>query len=169
MLLFVSITFFSVYAVVLLCTPTFYHHIHVYAVAAYQLWRMSLKKMHKGPRTQQMKLQKKQLSSTHYYTFFSQLQQFFKQFYIWTTIFTMIFLQKLWKLFNVVVCEGLKGHKVWLNFSPYAILYDLIIFKIHVKALAHYTRNCKKCSYLPYTLQLFFHNCNDLCSFVCSL
>ena len=25
-----------------------------------------------------------------------------------------------------------------------------------LKALAYYTRNCKKCSYLPYTLQFFF-------------
>ena len=30
-----------------------------------------------------------------------------------------------------------------------------------IKALTHYTRNFKKCSYLSYTLQLFFHNCND--------
>ena len=29
------------------------------------------------------------------------------------------------------------------------------------KALAHYTRNCNKCSYLQYTLQFFFHNGND--------
>ena len=28
--------------------------------------------------------------------------------------------------------------------------------KLTIKALAHYDRNCKKCSYLTYTLQLFF-------------
>ena len=31
-------------------------------------------------------------------------------------------------------------------------------FKSSITAIAHYTRNCKKCSYFPYTLllQLFF-------------
>ena len=51
-----------------------------------------------------------------------------------------------------------------------------------VKALAHFTRNCKKCSYYPYTLQLFsqqlFYMSNNfshqiflknLCSFVCNV
>ena len=57
-----------------------------------------------------------------------------------------------------------------------------------VKALAHFTRNCKKCSYCPYTLQLFSqlqryfqqffymsnnfcnrHFSKNLCSFVCSV
>ena len=40
-----------------------------------------------GPRTQQLKLQKVVIFHTHY-NFFSQLQRFFQQFYIWTTIFT---------------------------------------------------------------------------------
>ena len=43
---------------------------------------------------------------THY-NFFSQLQRFFQQFHIWTTIFTKV------KIF--VVCEGLKLRKLFPN------------------------------------------------------
>ena len=51
----------------------------------------------KGPRTLQLKLQKKSLASIHT-KLFSQLQRFFQQFYILAMIFTTIFLEKsLWK------------------------------------------------------------------------
>ena len=58
--------------------------------------RISHNLHHKCPRTRQLKLKKVVIFRTHY-NFFSQLQ-FFQQFYIWTTIFPTIFLEKsLWK------------------------------------------------------------------------
>ena len=36
-----------------------------------------------------------------------------------------------------------------------SLLPYTLTFCMSLKALAHYTQNCKKCSYLPYTLQLF--------------
>ena len=37
--------------------------------------------------------------------------------------------------------------------------FPVAVFFVRFKAVAHWTQNCKKCSYLPYTLRLF-HNCN---------
>ena len=36
-----------------------------------------------------------------------------------------------------------------------------------VKAIAHYTQICKKCSYLPYTLQLFFTTAAIISTVLC--
>ena len=39
--------------------------------------------------------------------------------------------------------------------SPGLLCVGKQMFKLTIKALANYDRNCKKCSYLPYTPQLF--------------
>ena len=64
----------------------------------------------KGPRTPQQKLQNVQWYPIHTTEhFFSQLQQFFWQSFIWTKFFTMSF-TFIWKIIavSVVVCKGLK-------------------------------------------------------------
>ena len=48
----------------------------------------------KGPRTLHTKLQKMQLSSIHTTIFFSKLQQFFNNFFMWATIFSLTFIVK---------------------------------------------------------------------------
>ena len=51
---------------------------------------------------------KKVINVSAHYNFFSQLQIFCQQFYIWTTIFTTSFLYKNCCQ-NLVVCGGLNG------------------------------------------------------------
>mgnify|MGYP001801853749 CR=1 FL=1 len=50
--------------------------------------------------------------------------------------------------------------------SPGLLCVGKQMFKLTIKALAHYDRNCKKCSYLPYTLQLFFTVATIFSSFI---
>ena len=96
---------------------------------------------------------------------------------------------------NKLIIWGLNISEQWKQFTNDRVLVLMNVssstsaasFHLDLKALARYTRNCKKCSNLLYTLQFFFHNCNNffniflyeqqfshrlfqknLCSFVCS-
>ena len=59
-----------------------------------------------GFRILQLKLQKRQLLFIQTTTYFSQLQRFLQQFYIWTMIFTRILFRKIVAVL-VEVCKGL--------------------------------------------------------------
>ena len=42
-----------------------------------------------------------------------------------------------------------------IGFSDCGLRVGVCVTKFTLKAIEHYTQNCKKCSYLPYPLQLF--------------
>ena len=60
-------------------------------------------------------------------------------------------------------CSWLLQH--WNHWKIYPQAH--IKISLTVKALVHYTKNFEKCSYFPYTLTTFCHNCNNFSTVLC--